>query len=179
MIDPETLYLTYYCHANCAPLQNIMRLPKEEAYVLARQMAESNPETTAFYRFSDFENYYPRRMKADRLLYAAFTALGGKPENEHPLSFVLQDSDYLYQWFDRGAVIRLPLRNVPAESISFTYGDSTAAIEKNESIAVMSKEMLLRSIREYDGTWDAYMQQIVKNHRYIEAQLWNDSCCFV
>lgn len=66
-----------------------MRLPKAEAFRLARELAEKNPQTTAFYRFADFENYYSRRMWTDVLLHERFTRLGGRPEQKHPLFFTL------------------------------------------------------------------------------------------
>ena len=77
------LHIVNYCHSNCTPLLNIMRLPKDEAFALAREMAEQNKDTTAFYRFADFENYYPERLKTDKLLYDRFIELGGKPAEEH------------------------------------------------------------------------------------------------
>lgn len=153
MIDPDELSIVHYCHANCAPLKNIMRLPKEEAFALARSMARDNAETTAFYRFVDFQHYYPRRMEVDRLLYRAFRSLGGKPQTEHPLSFVLQGSKFLHKWFDCGSVIRIPLRNIPSEYISFTYGDSMAAFGRDGKIPVVRKEELLEVIGTFPGRW--------------------------
>ena len=98
----DDLHIVNYCHSSCTPLLNIMRLPKDEAFALAYEMAAQNKETTAFYRFADFENYYPERLKTDTLLCTRFIELGGKPLQEHPLSCVLQGSDYLYEWFDCG-----------------------------------------------------------------------------
>ncbi len=48
----DGLILLNYCYPN------IIRLPQKEAFALASVFAESHPETTAFYRFTDFENYY-------------------------------------------------------------------------------------------------------------------------
>ncbi len=31
MINTNELYIVNYCHPNCRPFQNIMRLPKEQA----------------------------------------------------------------------------------------------------------------------------------------------------
>ena len=31
MINVDELYIVNYCHPNCVPLKNIVRLPKEEA----------------------------------------------------------------------------------------------------------------------------------------------------
>lgn len=84
----DELILVNYCYPDCIPLMNIMRLPQKEAYALASVLAESHPETTAFYRFADFENYYLLRKKQDEYLYSKFIELGGLPEEKHPLSFV-------------------------------------------------------------------------------------------
>ena len=123
MILMEQLEIIHYCHPNCTPLKNIMRLPRKEAFELARKMADRNPETTAFYRFADFDNYYELRMGQDKYLYELFQSLGGEPKEEHPLSFVLGGSDYLNEWFGKGQVIKLCLKDISPKDISFTLGD--------------------------------------------------------
>ena len=55
------LVLVNYSHPDCAPLLNIMRLPREEAFRLAEEFAREHPDDTAFGRFADFENYYDLR----------------------------------------------------------------------------------------------------------------------
>ena len=47
-------------------------------------MAAAHPKTTAFYRFSDSDNYYKLREAQDKYLYEAFVELGGKPETVVP-----------------------------------------------------------------------------------------------
>ncbi len=63
-----------------------MRLPEAEAFQLAHKLARKHPDTTAFYRFADFNNYYALRKKQDEYLYSRFVELGGSPEEKHPLS---------------------------------------------------------------------------------------------
>ncbi len=174
MINTDALFIVNYRHANCVPLKNIMRLPKEEAFALACQMAADNKNTTAFGRFADFENYYPRRLAADRALRDSFIEIGGDPKTEHPLSFVFHGSEYLDQWFDHGPIARIAIKEIPSESISFTYGDSMRVLEKNSAVTVRTKEMLLRILREYEGTLEDFMSEIVEKCRYIEVQLWDD-----
>lgn len=106
MINIDEIYIVNYCHPNCIPLRNIVGLSKEEAFLLASEMATKNPNTTAFWRFADFENYYPLRIKKDARLYELFISLGGKPKVQHPLSFVLQGSEYLDNWFDKDVDLR-------------------------------------------------------------------------
>ena len=172
----DDLCLVNYCHRTCTPLLNIMRLSKEEAFALAREMAEQNRETTAFYRFADFENYYPRRLQTDKLLCCRFLELGGKPVEQHPLSFVLQGSEYLDDWFGCGIITTVPLSRVPGDFVSFTLGDSMAALERQKEVTMLTKDMLLQAIAEYNGTVEEYLAEVERKYRYIEVQLWNDDC---
>ena len=172
----DDLHIVNYCHRNCTPLLNIMRLPKDEAFALAYEMAAQNKETTAFYRFADFENYYPRRLKTDTLLYTRFIELGGKPLQEHPLSFVLQGSDYLNDWFDRGIITRIPLNLIHSNDISFTYGDSMAVLKRDGEFTMLTKDMLFKEISDYDGTLDEFIRNVENHYQYIEVQVWNDEC---
>lgn len=174
MINTNELYIVNYCHPNCKPFENIMRLPKEQAFKKAKDFAENNPDTQAFYRFADFENYYPRRLMADDIIYTSFIALGGKPKEKHPLSFVLNGSEYLNKWYGFGPAVKLPLADIPSEQISFTYGDSSAMLEKTGKILLITKEMLLDEITHYQGTLNNYMSEIEKKYYYIEVQLWCD-----
>ncbi len=172
----DDLHIVNYCHHSCTPLLNIMRLPKDEAFALAFKMAEQNRDTTAVYRWADFENYYTRRLQTDKLLHARFVELDGKPLQGHPLSFVLQGSDYLNDWFGNGIVTKIPLNRIPPEHISFTYGDSMASLEKHSGFTMLTKDMLLKVMSDYNGTLEDFMNNIEKQYHYIEVQVWDDEC---
>lgn len=185
MINIDELYLINYCHPNCKPFFNICRLPKEEAFSFANKMASDNLDTTAFYRFADFENYYPRRIKTDEYLYDLFVSIGGSPKEKHPLSFVLQGSEYLDNWFGNGIISKIKLIDIPSEFISFTLGDSMSIFKKNGEqtidrhceLTMYTKEMLSNVLKGYMGTIDDFMNEIIDKYHYIEAQLWNDDYC--
>ena len=188
----EDLSIVHYCHPTCTPFLNICRLPKEEAFALAykmaTEMAAANPNANSYYRFAKgekgFESYYPRRMMTDEYLYDMFTSLGGKPIEKHPLSFVLQGSEWLDDWFGNGLVFRIKLNTIPSEYISFTLGDSMVILLQKDGVRVneiqhgkltmYTKKMLLSAINHYNGTVDDYINYITKNYKYIEVQLWND-----
>lgn len=171
----DSLYLVHYCHSNCKPFQNIMRLPREEAFSLAEKLAKENPDTTAFYRFADFAEYYPRRLQADEFLYNNFSRLGGRPKEKHPLSFVLQGCDYLYSWFGNGISYKIKLSEISPDSISFTLGDSCAQYERTGTIRLLTEEQLLAQINDFDGGAADFIEHIAKQYSYIEAQLWDDT----
>ena len=168
----EEIGLVNYCHPDCIPLMNIMRLPKEEAFQMAYKLAEAHPETTAFYRFADFENYYELRKSQDEYLYTRFVELGGLPEEKHPLSFVIEGSDYLRDWFGNGIETRLPLKDILSCHISFTVGDSGAEFQRNGSVELLTKDDLYRRIAEYAGDVEAFIK--ATGQSYIEVQLWSD-----
>ncbi|MDE7395683.1 MAG: hypothetical protein K2M95_06170 [Clostridiales bacterium] len=172
----DDLYIVNYCHKNCTPLQNIMRLPQDQAFDLAREMAAQNQNTTAFYRFADFENYYPRRLQADKLLFDRFTALGGKPKEKHPLSFVLQGSAYLHDWFGGGHITKFKLSPICEDAISFSYGDSMSALQRDGFLTVLTKRILLQAIAGYEGGVEDFLINAEKQYRYIEVQVWDDAC---
>ena len=153
-----------------------MRLPKDKAFALAYEMAAKNKNTTAFYRFADFEKYYPERLKTDELLYHRFIEFGGKPIEEHPLSFVLQGSEYLNAWFGHGIVTKILLKCIPSEFISFTYGDSQSTLKRHGNFTMLTKDMLFKAISDYGGTLEELLVYIANQYHYIEVQVWSDDC---
>lgn len=170
----EDLFLVHYCHPNCKPFQNIMRLPEKEAFLLAEKLAKENPDTTAFYRFADFANYYPKRLKADAFLYEQFIRLGGTPKEKHPLSFVLQGCAYLEDWFGHGTSYQIKLSEIPPDSVSFSLGDSCAQYEKTGMIRMLTKEQLLTQMNAFEGDAENFTKSVLEQYSYIEAQLWDD-----
>lgn len=172
----DDLQLVNYCHSNCTPLQNIMRLSKDKAFALAHIMAAQNKNTTAFYRFADFENYYPERSKTDALLYHRFIELGGKPIEEHPLSFVLHRSKYLHAWFDGGIITSIPLNRIPSDCVSFTYGDSQSTLKRRGDLTLLTKDMLFKDVSNFNGTIEEFLMDVENRYHYIEAQIWDDDC---
>ncbi len=172
MILFDELILVNYCYPDCTPLMNIMRLPESEAFQLARKFAEKHPNTTAFYRFADFGNYYVLRKKQDDYLYSRFIELGGLPEEKHPLSFVVENSDYLRDWFGNGIETKLLLKDIASCHISFTIGDSGAEFQKNGSVDLLTVDELAKHISRHGGDFEVFIK--ATGRHYIEAQLWSD-----
>lgn len=174
-IDLNALTIVNYCHPSCEWGKNIMRLPKDEAFTLAKQLSESNPNDKAFGRFADFDNYYKLRVEQDQYIYDLFCSLGGKPVEQHPLSFVLEGSNYLKEWFSHGSIIKLQLNRIPSHAISFTYGDSGASYQRRKMVSMFTKEDLYHMIQSFKGNKEEFMEHIESTYHYIEVQLWDDS----
>lgn len=169
----DKLFITHYYFPGTDPWKNIMNLPEEDAFRVAAELAASHPDTTSFYRFADFGNYYPNRKKADEYVREAFIRLGGKPRLLHPYSFVLTECEYLREWFDSSDRIVLDLSGIPEDQVSFTPGDSCALITHGLKPAVLTKGMLLEGICAGGGSADAFLKKALGPNRYLEVQLWD------
>ena len=169
----EDLQLVNYCYPGCIPLLNIMRLPKDQAFDLAAKMAEEHPETTAFYRFGDFINYYELRKKQEAFMYERFIEKGGRPRVTHPLSFVMEGSEYLKEWFGNGQETRIALKDTDPAAVSFTVGDSGADYQRAGSVELLTWD-------EMKDLWRTYGQSVSRilfdqHKQYIEVQLWTET----
>ena len=169
----DKLFITHYYYPGTDPWKNIMNLPEQDAFRTAAELAASHPDTTSFYRFADFKNYYPNRKRADEYVRNAFIELGGKPRLLHPYSFVLAESEYLKDWFNSRDRIVLDLSGIPDEMVSFTLGDSCAIITHGSEPAVLTKEMLLDGIRACGGSTEVFLKKSLGKHYYVEVQLWD------
>jgi hypothetical protein len=177
MIVKENLYITNYCDKRCSPLSSITRLPTEDAYSMAKKLSQYTVDSfTSFSRFSekDFDGYYKKRIRTEEWLYNSFVATGGRPQNAHPLYFVLGESRYLNDWFEDGIKTKILLSNIDSADISFTYGDSMSKMDSDERMNPFTKESLLNFIYETTHDVSSFLNELNKQNIYIEVQLWND-----
>lgn len=94
------------------------------------------------------------------------------PEEKHPLSFVIEGSDYLRDWFGNGIETKLLLKDISPYHISFTVGDSGAEFRKNGSVELLTMDELFNRINQYGGDFDTFIRSTERH--YSEAQLWSD-----
>lgn len=173
----ENLYITSYSDKRCSPMSSITRLTIKDAYSLAKKLSQyTGTSFTSFSRFSDkdFDGYYKKRIRTEEWLYNSFIALGGKPQNTQPLYFVLGESRYLNDWFENGIKTKLLLSDIDSTDISFTFGDSMSKMDSEDRMSPFNKELLFSFI--YETTYDviSFLNELDKQNRYIEVQLWND-----
>jgi len=166
--------IVHYYHSKCIPLNSITELPENEAFEMAKKIGENDGES--FYRFKDFVNYYPRRIKTEKYLYDWFIKSGGKPKTKNPLYFVVESSDFFYNWYDKGKTIIIPLSKIDTRHISFTIGDSCSEYNKNNLKKPFLKEELYEIINEFNGNINLMLEDITKKYeiKYIECQLWDN-----
>lgn len=74
-------------------------------------------------------------------------------------------------------MLRLPLKYVPKEQISFTLGDSLSTLERNGAFTLLTMADLRSRIAAHPAGATGFLHDIRQQHHYIEAQLWDDAPC--
>lgn len=172
--DMDRMLLIHYFFPGTDPWKNIMLLPEEEAFSMAKELSSKHPDSACFGRFADFENYYPVRKETDAYVRERFVELGGKPALSNPYAFTLGECNYLKDWFSDGDKIVFDLTEVPDDQISFTMGDSCALIMRGQKPEVLTKAMLLDGIHSCGDSLAEFLKKLPEGFGYVEAQLWTE-----
>ncbi len=174
----EELYITNYCDKRCSPMHSITSVPRVEAFSLAQNYSQyASTSFNSFSRFTDrdFEGYYEKRVRTEEWLYNSFIEIGGRPKSSHPLYFVLGESDYLKHWFENGVITKILLKDIDPFDISFTYGDSMSKMDSEERMNPFNKDALFMYIYQTTSDVGSFLNELNKQNKYIEVQLWNDA----
>ena len=51
-----------------------------------------------------------------------------------------------------------------------------ASLKKHGGFTMLTKDMLLKVMYDYNGTTEEFMTNIQKQYHYIEVQVWDDEC---
>ena len=175
-MNTNNIYLVNHRPKNCEPLMSITRLPKKEAFKLAKKLYEENP-CAAYRRFSsDFEFYYPERMNAEKWLYEKFIEIGGKPQTMHPIYFYVHGWDMVPKFWGDYKTIKLSLNEIDICDVSFTVGDSCGEHKRHGTMEIFLKDGLLKRISSFDNDVEKYIESVKQQigNGIVEAQIWND-----
>lgn len=172
----NSIYLVNYRPQNSEALKSITRLPKKEAFALAKKLYEENP-LPGYERFgSGFDSYYTLRMKAEKWLYEEFIAIGGKPQTTHPLYFFVHDWNVVHELWAVKITEKISLNEINIHDISFTFGDSCVMLGNPNQKPPFNKDALMEFIASNDNNIEKLLNNVEQQfgHRVIEAQIWND-----
>ncbi len=181
MIEPPLPeLLTHYYRPFSRPFLSLSDLPEPELSRVLDQIAEHEPLP---YRLTQ-PDYLPLRRRIEARMRTRFVEKGGRPDRQHPRYFVLGEFS---RWeSDQSCKVQIPLRSVPACSVSFTLTDSFfnyrranlrgVAIRKrpyHEELYTLSE--LASQLEIYDLPTEEWRSNRDRRFEvYVEAQLWSD-----
>lgn len=128
------------------------------------------------------KQYLKMRMAAETKLKHLFEKRGGVPKRSYPFYFVLGSSDWFRYLNADHEEIRIPIKDLPPESVSVTYPDSFIAMsakDKNYYEKVYFLNELKELVQEH-GLPENKRPETYENYwigdfeEYIEVQVWDD-----
>lgn len=162
------------------PFRSLTALSEEECARVLEDIARNRKLP----RRLQSEFYFQERRRYEALMHEQFLAKGGKPKRPNPNYATLGESE-IWAGICPNA-LRIPLADLPAESISFTYTDSFAAyVDRDlEARPIPRKppyEMVYR-LDELEGVFQNHgwpgerwkTDPDWQHDLYVEVQLWDD-----
>ena len=128
--------------------------------------------------------YFEQRLRYETLMYEQFQAKGGKPTRRRPHYAVLGESEIWAKITKRS--LRIPLSNVSASQVSFTYTDSWPTyvdrdldgnpIPRKPQYGVLYRlDELDKLFQTHGWPGDRWKTEPDWAHDlYVEAQIWSD-----
>lgn len=178
-------YLYHYYEHSFRPFLSITELPFEEAKSIL--LAQRN---VGKFKNPDIDGFLQKRYDRDKKLRDMFIARGGKPVRNAPVYMMLGKHDQWETAYETPTIIKIPLEEFDPLTVSFTYGDSFAALnpelfgEEEYWGNVYFADEILKVIErcgmpphvEYDFKRGIYPKDKHINHhlKYVEAHVWSD-----
>ncbi|PZT53464.1 hypothetical protein [Paenibacillus silvae] len=164
----------HYFEKRRGPFRNLSSLTVAEAEAVSQQIRQQG-RIFASQRSSD---YMIIRRELEQLAYDKFTAKGGRPLQTYPQYMTLGRCNWLESWYVDPEYVNIPWEELPAEVVSFTYGDLFPTMRYEDSKPyrkqVYTKDEIIELIRIYGlpQEWNAAGEQ--GPERYIEVQIWDN-----
>lgn len=173
------MYLYHYYEAGTRPFRNLSDLTFEEAEAVIAAIKRERPATQCAARHP---SYNEDRRGYEAQLKAEFLKKGGLILREPPHYMTLGHSPWLSTWFERCAVIKIPIEEFDSRTLSFTYGDSHPIFSPRPNRCdgreyrrkLYTYEEILRLIDRYGYPQDWNDDGKYGPERYIEAHVWSD-----
>ncbi|MGQ8871248.1 hypothetical protein [Paenibacillus sp. TSA_86.1] len=164
----------HYFDKRLGPFRNLSSLSEREAEAALQQIREEG-RAFASQRSSD---YITIRRGLEQLAYEKFTVKTGKPAQDYPHYLTLGVCPWLESWYKEPDHIIIPWEELPAEVVSFTYGDLFPTMRyadgKPYRQQVYTKDEIVELIQTYGlpQEWNPMGER--GPERYIEVQVWDN-----
>jgi len=173
-------FLFHYYELNNGPFRNITEYGFEKAISIQNQISEG-------FNSKRPDNYIDLRFSLEKKIKEQFILKGGNPNRNDPFYFTLGECNWAKSWYVNPGVIKIPLTDLEADQISFTYPDSMISFQlyeepklvkyrKNCNGQVFLLSEISNLINKYGLPTEEKSQTLesLKYDKYIEAQVWND-----
>ena len=113
--------LYHYYDKTIGPFKSLSDIDDDEANCILHNIAKCKPDTQCAKRTPD---YMAKRRYYEDILRKEFQKKGGMIKRISPHYMVVEQSQWLNNWYENSSYIKIPIEEFDLKSISFTYGDS-------------------------------------------------------
>ncbi|MCO4784105.1 MAG: hypothetical protein KC646_17400 [Candidatus Cloacimonetes bacterium] len=181
--------LNHYYPKGSKPFLSLSALDSEDAISLMHSFASKTE--LVYKRFKDPKKYLNDRRQTEDWLRKGFIEKGGNPKNYYPIYFVLGNSPYVFEGYDKNCnIISINLDDIAEDQLSFTYPDSMVSrymlehkkeiyFKKNYHGIVFTKSEIIDLVDNFglpNREWQECPSR--KYDFFIEAQLWDKSLLY-
>ncbi|WP_433708432.1 hypothetical protein [Paenibacillus illinoisensis] len=164
----------HYFEKRIGPFRNLSSLSEQDAEIVAQQIRQEG-RNFASQRSAD---YLMIRRMLEQKAYEQFTAKGGQPTYPYPHYMTLGTCEWLESWYTEPERIAISWCDLPAESVSFTYGDLFPTMrysdDKPYRKQVYTKDEILQVVQFYGWPQEWNRNGERGPERYIEVQVWDE-----
>lgn len=164
----------HYFEKSLGPFRNLSSLSEHKAQAVAQQIRQEG-RNFASQRSAD---YMTIRRTLEHKAYEQFIAKGGKPVNTYPHYMTLGACEWLESWYTEPDWVMASWDDLPADSISFSYGDLFPTMrysdDKPYRKQIYTKDEILKVIQTYGWPQEWNRQGDQGPERYIEVQVWDE-----
>ncbi|WP_440117917.1 hypothetical protein [Paenibacillus sp. QZ-Y1] len=170
----KNLSAYHYFEKSLGPFLNLSSLSEYEAEAVSQQIRQEG-RNFASQRSAD---YMTIRRTLEQKAYEQYIAKGGKPTNRYPHYMTLGACAWLESWYTEPDWVMVSWDDLPADSVSFTYGDLFPTMRypdgKPYRKQIYTKDEILEVIQTYGWPQEWNCQGDQAPERYIEVQVWDE-----
>jgi hypothetical protein len=167
-------FIVHYYEAKQGPFQSLSDIGLQDAEIILQRIRQEG----VVFASNRNQEYLTFRKSLEEKIRQLFIEKGGGPKRITPHYFILGDCDWVKSWYREGRDIRVQIKTIDPNVISFTYGDSFPAMRYQDGKAYRGK---VYTLEELPGLIEKYGLPQVWNsegkygpERYIDAQVWDD-----
>ena len=175
-------YITHYYLAERQPFLSLSVLKLNERNRVFNELLNRHKTSPGYHRRFG-KNYIDKRKKVEDILRSNFIQRGGKPNRKHPFYFVLGESIWFKYLVENHSEIRIPIKDLNPNTVSFTFPDSYVAFSNN-SKPYHGKVFILEELEDVVNKYGLPVDDTSLNYekywtgdfeKYIEFQVWDDN----
>jgi len=174
-------FITHYYLSDRLPFLSLSDLEGDINNPVFQEMLNRHASDQSYNRRFG-TNYLKTRISVENKLRDLFIQRGGRPKRQYPIYFVLGESKWFQHLNAKHKEIRIPISELPDESVSVTFSDSYITMTDNSKL-YYEKVYFISEAKSFLSQYGVPKDKVPENYdrywegnfeKYYEVQVWDD-----